>query len=87
VRENEMIDVLKRRTDLWAILDVTHPEPPAPGSPLYTLPNVVLTPHIAGSVDKECWRMGRFMVDEIKRFLAGEPLKGQITRETAERLA
>ena len=49
VREAEMIEVLSMRRDLQAVLDVTYPEPPAADSPLYTLENVVLTPHIAGS--------------------------------------
>jgi phosphoglycerate dehydrogenase-like enzyme len=87
VNEPEMIEVLKERPDLTAVLDVTHPEPPATGSPLYTLPNVVLTPHIAGSLDGECRRMGSYAVEECRRYLAGEPPLWQITRETAARLA
>ncbi len=87
VREDEMIAVLQARPDLWAILDITYPEPPAPGSPLYTLPNVVLTPHIAGSLDNECRRMGRLVVDELRRFLHGEPLQWSISREQAAIMA
>jgi phosphoglycerate dehydrogenase-like enzyme len=87
VREEEMIEVLAGRPDLFAVLDVTYPEPPEPGSPLYTLPNVVLTPHIAGSMDRECERMGRYMVDELERYLAGEPLRWAISREEAANLA
>ncbi|NLF38735.1 hydroxyacid dehydrogenase [bacterium] len=87
VREDEMIAVLRARPDIQAVLDVTHPEPPDPGSPLYSLPNVVLTPHIAGSMEGECRRMGRYMVDELRRFVTGEPLKWQITRERAALLA
>ena len=49
VREVEMVEVLGERPDLWAVLDVTHPEPPEPDSCLYDLPNVGLTPHISGS--------------------------------------
>ena len=87
VREAEMIDVLRRRSDLLAVLDVTEPEPPADGSALWTLDNVVLTPHIAGSMGSECNRHGRYMVDELRRFAAGEALKWSITRETAASLA
>jgi phosphoglycerate dehydrogenase-like enzyme len=87
VHEEEMIEVLAKRQDLQAVLDVTWPEPPKVGSPLYTLPNVVLTPHIAGSMDGECRRMGRYMVDELKRYINGEPLKWSITKEKAAILA
>ncbi len=87
VREQEMIAVLQARPDLWAILDVTYPEPPLPDSLLYTLPNVVLTPHIAGALDEECQRMGQTMVDELGRFLAGEQMEYEITEERAKFLA
>ncbi len=85
VREEELIAVLKERPDLQAVLDVTHPEPPVKGSALYKLPNVLLTPHIAGSKDNECRRMGRAMVEELDRYLAGEPLKWVVTPELAKR--
>jgi phosphoglycerate dehydrogenase-like enzyme len=87
VDEPAMIEVLGQRPDLTAILDVTHPEPPQPGSPLYSLPNVVLTPHIAGSMDRECRRLGHYAVEECQRFLAGQALHWQVTRERAATLA
>lgn len=87
VREQEMIAVLQQRPGLLAVLDVTYPEPPVAGSPLYTLPNVILTPHIAGSLDTECQRMGQVVVDELQRFLAGEPLQWAISREQAAVMA
>ena len=87
VREREMIDVLQKRSDLFAILDVTDPEPPLPESSLYTLPNVILTPHMAGSMDRECNRMGKYMVEELARFIIGEKLLWEIDREKAAILA
>jgi phosphoglycerate dehydrogenase-like enzyme len=87
VREAEMVEVLGERPDLWAVLDVTPPEPPEPDSRLFDLLNVVLTPHIAGSLGNECRRMGRLVVDELRRYVAGEPLKHEITRERAALMA
>jgi phosphoglycerate dehydrogenase-like enzyme len=78
VREPEMLDVLEARADLTALLDVTDPEPPAPGSRLFTLPNVVLTPHVAGTIDRERSLMGDYVVAELERYLAGQPLRGEI---------
>jgi len=79
VREQELIQTARKRPDLHFVRDVTHPEPPAADSPLYTLPNIVLTPHIAGSVGAECRRMGRYMVEELSRFIANEPLRWAVT--------
>jgi phosphoglycerate dehydrogenase-like enzyme len=87
VRQAALVEVLERRPDLWAVLDVTHPEPPEPDSALYDLSNVVLTPHIAGSQGGECRRMGRFVVEELRRYARGQPLLGEITRERASLLA
>ncbi|GAB3632132.1 hydroxyacid dehydrogenase [Microbacterium shaanxiense] len=58
-----------------AILDVTDPEPLPPEHELWSLPNAVLTPHIAGSLGGELHRMGENAVDEVRRFVAGEPFR------------
>ncbi len=87
VDEPAMIKVLQKRADLTAILDVTEPEPPVPGSPLYSMPNVVLTPHIAGAMGRECRRMGRCMIDEFDRWQRGEPMLWEITKEKLVHMA
>ena len=87
VRQEELIAVLEGRSDLHAVLDVTEPEPPVPGSPLYTLPNVTLTPHIAGSLCSERLRLGQVMVAELQRFVIGQPLQQAITREQVQFMA
>ena len=87
VNEADLITVLGERPDLTAVLDVTYPEPPSPDSPLFTLPNVRLTPHIAGSVGSECQRMGDSMLDEFERFLRHEPLQHQVTPDLLDRMA
>lgn len=75
VDEPSVIGVLRRRPDLTAVLDVTWPEPPPSGSPLYGLPNVVLTPHLAGAMGAERARMGELVLEEVRRLLAGAPLR------------
>jgi len=64
---------------LFACIDVTDPEPPPADHPFRSLPNCVLLPHLAGSVNNGLHRLGQFSIDEIKRFLAGEPLEGEVT--------
>ena len=56
-----------------AVLDVTEPELPPADSPLWHLPNVLLTPHAAGALGTELSRLGACAVDELGRFAAGEP--------------
>lgn len=69
----------------FAFLDVTDPEPPAADSPLRRLPNVVVTPHIAGCIEN-CSRMGELGVEELRRFFAGEPPIYRITVDMLERI-
>ncbi|MFG1670091.1 hydroxyacid dehydrogenase [Streptomyces sp. Y7] len=57
---------------LSAILDVTDPEPLPPDSPLYDLPNAVITPHLAGSQGNEAARLGLTVTQEAERLVAGE---------------
>ncbi|MBS1907788.1 MAG: hydroxyacid dehydrogenase [Actinobacteria bacterium] len=61
-----------------AILDVTDPDVLPPGHPLYTLPNVFLTPHLAGSMGSELRRLGSAATAEVARFVAGEPFQNPI---------
>lgn len=74
VNEPDLIQVMKERSDLTALLDVQWPEPPADGSELYTLPNIRLSAHIAGSKAAELTRMADYMIEDFQRFEKGEPL-------------
>ena len=70
-----------RRRPLYVLLDVTDPEPPLPDSPLRGEKNILLTPHIAGSINQARRDMGRLAVEETIRFLRGQPLEHEVTRE------
>ncbi|MFG3027258.1 hydroxyacid dehydrogenase [Streptomyces sp. NPDC048253] len=72
---------------LHAVLDVTEPEPLPAGSPLYRLPNVFLTPHIAGSLGNELERLGRVVVEELERLADGLPLAHEVRRADLARVA
>jgi phosphoglycerate dehydrogenase-like enzyme len=72
---------------LHAILDVTEPEPLPAGSPLYHLPNVFLTPHIAGSLGNELERLGRTVVEELERLVGGLPLVHEVRHADLARVA
>ncbi|MGW1200029.1 hydroxyacid dehydrogenase [Streptomyces sp. NPDC002536] len=72
---------------LDAFLDVTDPEPLEKGHTLAALPNVLLTPHIAGAQGSEVRRLGEFAVGEVERWVRGMPLRGRVSREELERLA
>jgi phosphoglycerate dehydrogenase-like enzyme len=72
---------------LFAVLDVTDPEPLPATSPLYRLPNVVLTPHIAGARHGETRRLVELALDELDRFARGAPLRHKIHRSSLHRIA
>ncbi|WP_061294835.1 hydroxyacid dehydrogenase [Herbidospora cretacea] len=73
VDEPALVEEL-RTGRISAILDVTDPEPPAADSPLWDLPNVVLTPHVAGALGSEVARLGAAALDEVVRLTRGAPL-------------
>jgi len=72
---------------ITACLDVTWPEPPVEGSPLYTLPNCIYTPHIAGSLKESILRHGQLVMEQIRAFLSGAPIPDEINLELFDRLA
>ena len=61
-----------------AALDVTDPEPLPEGHPLWTCPNLLLTPHLAGSSPQFAPRALKTAADELRRYINGEPLKNVV---------
>ena len=86
VHEQEMVEELAKGRFV-ACIDVTDPEPPPADSPLRSLPNVWLTPHIAGAVAQNLLRIGTFAANEVEAFLAGEPLHFQVTEQQLANMA
>ena len=79
VNEVDLVAVLRERPDLTALLDVTFPEPAPPDSPLWSLPNAIVTCHIAGSIQDETRRMVDYCLEEFECYVAGEPLRYAVT--------
>ena len=67
-----------QRGRMWAVLDVTDPEPLPPDHALFTLPQVTLTPHISGSLGNELRRLGASARREIERVQRGLPLVHEV---------
>lgn len=78
--QDALIEELKKDR-FRAIIDVTDPEINVPDSPLWTLPNVFLTPHAAGSMGRELYRLGDGVIDDIENYLADQPIAGEFTRD------
>ena len=87
VDEEALINKVQKDPSIVAILDVTHPEPPLEDSPLYMLPNVVLTPHSAGSSGNEVRRMAQYMIDESHRWINGEACFYEVKQEMLPTMA
>ena len=83
LEEAGLLATFRARPDLTAFLDVLTEEPPAPAHAAYDLPNVYLTPHIAGCLGPELCRLGDFAGNEFGRWRAGLPLLGQVTPPAA----
>ena len=81
--EAEMLQVLSERPDLLAVIDVTDPEPPHSDSALFDLPNVFLTPHIAGSLGPECRRLGASIATDVEKFVLGLPIDNELLEAEA----
>jgi phosphoglycerate dehydrogenase-like enzyme len=70
-----------------AVLDVTDPEPLPAGHPLLALPNVFVTPHVAGAAGNELSRLGELAVGEVERFARGDPPLHPVRRSDLDRIA
>jgi len=81
VDEDALIATLREGRLGGAALDVLSTEPPAPDSPLWNLPNVLLSPHSASTVASENARLTDLLCDNLTRYIGGQPLLNVFDRE------
>ena len=79
VVEEDLIRALREKPLRSALLDVTDPEPVRPDSPLLTLPNVTLFPHVAGGAAQEVYMFPDHMTVQLERYMRGEMLEDEVT--------
>ena len=84
VKEDALVVALRERRIAGAALDVFETHPIAPHSPLLSLDNVVLTPHLGGATEETIERHSQMMTDDIQRFLAGKRPKNLVNVEAWE---
>jgi phosphoglycerate dehydrogenase-like enzyme len=77
VDTDALVDVLNAGR-IRAALDVTDPEPLPDGHPLWSCPNLLLTPHVGGSSPEFARNAVRIAAGELRRYVAGEPLQNVV---------
>ncbi len=85
--EKYLIERLKEKKGMFACIDITEVEPPAPDNELRFLNNVNLTPHLAGTASNGQRRIALHVCEEMDRFMAGERMRTEIDREMLSKMA
>jgi phosphoglycerate dehydrogenase-like enzyme len=84
VDEGALTAALRAGSLAGAGLDVFEVEPLPPTSPLWELPNVIITPHSSGTSSGNFHRASEIFVDNLRRYVRGEPLRNEVAgRDTA----
>jgi D-3-phosphoglycerate dehydrogenase len=85
VQEEALLEALREKHIAGAMLDVYEHYRLEPGHPLFSLDNVVLTPHLAGMTVESRARMGVAAAEEVIRMLSGQPPKNFVNPESRSR--
>ncbi len=80
VDEAALIEAVRRGSIAGAALDVFDEEPLPHSSPLWGLPNVIVTPHVGGAMPNYLWRATELFIDNLGRFLSGRPLRNLVDK-------
>ena len=81
VDQPALIEALQAGTPGWAVLDVFDPEPLPSDSPLWDMEQVIVTPHSSNAGSGTLLRGDRIFMENLRRYLAGEPLKNEATAD------
>ena len=81
VVESDLVDALRNNVLAAAAVDVTEDEPLAESSPLWDLPNVIITPHVAGQSARRIDDMTDFLCENLRRYRIGEPLRNLVDKQ------
>lgn len=80
VRTDSLVDALRSGSIAGAALDVVHPEPLPAEHPLWSMDNVILTPHMSGDTEDYLDDLGKLFVENLWRFSRGEPLRNVVDK-------
>ena len=84
----DLIRAMREEPGRTALLDVTDPEEPLPPDhELFSVPNILITPHRAGSAGPEVYRMGAYMMEEYARVRRGEAPRYEVTPDMLATMA
>ena len=81
VHTDALTEALASRSIAGAALDVVHPEPLPAGHALWSMENVIITPHMSGDTEDHIDDLGLLFVDNLTRYRAGEPLQNVVDKE------
>jgi phosphoglycerate dehydrogenase-like enzyme len=80
VDETALAQALRDRRLAGAAIDVFEQEPPAPGHPLYSVENAIVSPHVSGFLPSYDDRCTELFAENLRRYLAGTPLLNLVDR-------
>jgi D-3-phosphoglycerate dehydrogenase len=80
VVDRDLVDALKSGHLAGAAMDVTEIEPLPVESPLWDMPNVIITPHVGGQNAHRADDMTNFFCENLRRYLAGQPLRNVVDK-------
>ncbi len=81
VDEDALVRALQQKRLAGAALDVLREEPPPQDSPLWDMPNVIISPHSASTVTQENARITEIFCDNLRRYLSGQPLRNVLDKQ------